>query len=165
MKDIEDHYPVRRRGERRRLNPNQAGINWLSRQMTEGVDSIVEMSDGEIHDGLRFWRTPGWWAAKHSGHYPGPMFKIMKDAGRPDWDTPRTPCACDDFAYPTRRCAPHADANRPLRSWMQIARPGPPSPSPQERGERLLATRPEQVILEREDGSTVEITFVEGPHA
>lgn len=28
----EDHYPVRRRGEKRRLNPNRAGIAWLDEQ-------------------------------------------------------------------------------------------------------------------------------------
>jgi hypothetical protein len=31
----EDHYPVRRRGEKRRLNPNAEGIAWLDRRAAE----------------------------------------------------------------------------------------------------------------------------------
>ncbi|QMP84442.1 hypothetical protein HUN42_00065 [Streptomyces phage Dagobah] len=117
-----DHYPVRRRGERRRLNPNQAGIAWLSEQAepVTKTENEIPVINGD-HAGLVFTRAKGWLAARKEGMYPGPMFKIVHDDVelelRNFWASPsrETACAgCDDWSR-TASCDDHPEM--PLDVW------------------------------------------------
>lgn len=117
-----DHYPVRRRGEQRRLNPNQAGIEWLSEQ-AEPVTKTVDTHpvDNGDHAGLVFHQAMGWFTARKEGMYPGPMFKIVDDIAGWDarnfWASPTREAACpgcDDWSR-TASCDDHPEM--PLDVW------------------------------------------------
>lgn len=107
-----DHYPVKRRGERRRLNPNQAGIAWLeasTRILTE-IDTFVghTTAEGEWYELLI---TAGWRLAKERGNYARPMIEVLPTAASSTMQVHlKHPCpVCHDFAYTGRPCSEHPD--------------------------------------------------------
>ncbi len=118
-------YPVRRKGERRRLNPNQAGIDWLEGRCTDGRDFldateivdedpagevIGEDSSGEQVYEYRALRARGAYAARSKGLYVRPIFQTLHP-GRGSGQSLRYPAPCpdcDDWSR-TSRCAQHHD--------------------------------------------------------
>jgi hypothetical protein len=102
-------YPVRRRGERRRLNPNQAGINWLEGEAFQAATEITEIYlAGELNE-FRVSVADGWYGAKHNGMYPRPMFQVFGLEVSSMIGRQVTPCPdCDNWAY-TSRCQVHHD--------------------------------------------------------
>lgn len=106
---MDDHYPVRRRGERRRLNPNTAGITWLETQ-SESDTEIYGTYDLVPGEGMRALRSHG---ARRPD--PGicirPMVAVLRDEHVfPSWGSVRRdPCpGCDDWSR-TARCARHPE--------------------------------------------------------
>lgn len=107
-RDITDprgaHYPVKRKGERRRLNPNLDAIRWLEGEAFQTDTEIARTYDlGEftVH------RALGWSNARRMGMYPWPMFQAHSSfkAHMLSYDS----CPdCDNWAY-TSRCTKHHD--------------------------------------------------------
>lgn len=109
----EDHYPVRRRGEKRRLNPNRAGIAWLDGQAA--VQSVPTIAQWCYDDKSTWWQgiTAGepWikvWRATgfRGGNTPRPMLQAFRvdKIGR-GMRSNGTCCPdCYDFAYSDSRC-------------------------------------------------------------
>jgi hypothetical protein len=95
-----ENYPVKKRREPRRLNPNQEGIRWLER--TEVMDLCAEISSvpDDTH-GLVYWATNG----SRTKSYSRPMFQLIFD-----WSGPRP----GHKASPGLRCPGCADFSR---SW------------------------------------------------
>lgn len=110
------HYPVRRRGEVRRLNPNWTGIAWLEAQSLDDTKLLERLtySDESSMAGLFQQVYVGRWMAYERNNHPRPMFEIFEltessTLGARNED----PCpACDDFAY-TARCDRHEDRPPP----------------------------------------------------
>lgn len=106
----EDHYPVRRRGEKRRLNPNAEGIAWLDRRAAE-VTATTEtraMSDtGTIlpknFEGA-FILTRVYPRPRVDNHLR-PMFQTFSIDGWSATGTYTDPCPdCFNMAYSDSRC-------------------------------------------------------------
>jgi hypothetical protein len=128
----EPYYPVKKRGQARRLNPNWTAIAWLEAE-TLGRTKIIAVSTP--YDGLRRVTTHGA-AGIISRTTPGvrhsrPMFEIRND--RPGSNATsyyRDPCPnCSDLAY-TRTCPEHGDPAKyekplPVEQWTFN---GPPTP-------------------------------------
>lgn len=101
------HYPVRRKGERRRLNPNTDGIKWLEGEAFLEATRIVEF-DVAV-DGLQSYLTSGWHAAKRGGNYVRPMFQVFGMEVSSSATMAYTPCPdCDNWAR-TSKCETHHD--------------------------------------------------------
>jgi hypothetical protein len=120
-----DHYPVKRRREPRRLDPNWAGIAWLEAQSLADTEIIRHVDQG---DGLTAYTTEGWYGARRRGAYPGPMFKIVLDLPLdPGALVCDNPCpVCDDFSR-TARCPDHPEkqAGEWIPSQMEAFRGTP----------------------------------------
>jgi len=108
-------YPVKRRGERRRLNPNRDGIAWLEEQsetdteisMTYPTGEILRSEDGETYSDFLVHRALGYYSARQRDMYPWPMFQVH--AGFKASMLSYSPCpGCDDWAR-TSRCTSHHD--------------------------------------------------------
>lgn len=107
------HYPVRRRGERRKLHPNWAGIAWLEAQTLKHTDLLGTC---EVHDGDGvLWHTRA--AARTSEgaptHHVRPMIELIDDYHvREELMSGAQysiPCpGCDDWSR-TARCAEHTE--------------------------------------------------------
>lgn len=111
-----ESYPVRRPGERRRLNPNEPGIAWL--EDSSAHDTQPWRTYPGHDDGLRFEVAYG---ARHTSG-PGvvvrPMFEIFPDC--PGHLTghmnSHTTCpGCDDWSR-TTRCTEHPETGFPAMS-------------------------------------------------
>jgi len=100
-----DCYPVKRRGERRRLNPNREGIAWLEEQSETDTEISVTYGMG---DDFLVHRALGYHSARRRDMYPWPMFQTFsgfKANMLPCLD----PCPhCDNWAR-TSRCTSHHD--------------------------------------------------------
>lgn len=103
-----DFYPIRRRGEKRRLNPNLPAIEWLetrSQVRTEIIDVRPASTDGLMHQLTRGLNK----AAHDDSVCPRPMIQILdldmfsgskqRIDGCPD---------CDHWGY-TAKCEEHPD--------------------------------------------------------
>lgn len=105
-------YPVKRRGERRRLNPNQAGIAWLEEQSDTDTEIASTYETGEpAEDGQYEFvvhRALGWHSARQRGMYPWPMFQVISGFKASRFSYPRPCPACDDWSR-TSQCADHHD--------------------------------------------------------
>lgn len=122
-----EHYPVRRRGTKRRLNPNWDAIRWLE----DGQLDDTEISDAKVlGDGdwasMLGVRALGWYSAKRSGHYPRRMFDIFGlEVSSSSMIHYPSPCPdCHDFSR-TWACAEHPEIkwDTARRCWV---RPGTP---------------------------------------
>jgi len=110
------HYPVRRRGEVRRLDPNWAGIAWLEAQSLDDTREAERFAYGDdtTMAGLIKTRYVGRWMASQRGSYPRPVFEVFGLTSSSTLGVRvEAPCpACDDFAY-TARCRTHPDKTPP----------------------------------------------------
>lgn len=118
-------YPIRRKGEKRRLNPNQAGIDWLEGRCTDGEDFLgateiaAETPSGEVvglgvygepvHE-YKILRAHGGFRARRRGLYVRPIFQTLHiERGSAQQLSYPAPCPdCDDWSR-TSRCAQHHD--------------------------------------------------------
>lgn len=110
-----DHYPIRQRGQKRRLNPNQAAIDWLE----EATATETEITETYPLDETGPWasllslRPLGWHSARRAGHHPRRMFDVFNpgaSSGSPV--SSLNPCrACLDFSR-SWNCPDH-----PERPW------------------------------------------------
>lgn len=125
---MSDYYPVKRPGQRRRLNPNWPAIRLLEAK-AEPVTALyrteVKTSDGERYALLL---CPGASAARRQGQHPRPMFEVFEDGASSTMRVHNErPCpVCNDFAYAGRRCGVHVAADEsPLRTfWLRRPSPG-----------------------------------------
>jgi hypothetical protein len=108
---IELHYPIKKRGERRRLSPNSAGIEWLEASTETETELLEYAGDWAGDASLQAMRALGWARARIGGLYPRPMFQLVATGeGVPESGSRyRDPCPdCDDWSR-TARCAEHHD--------------------------------------------------------
>ncbi len=78
----EEFYPVKQKGQPRRLDPNWAGIAWL--EATTLLDTEIEADSTDMvasDDGLTNYRASGWYDAVRRHHYSRPMLQILTDIG------------------------------------------------------------------------------------
>lgn len=102
-----EHYPVKRKGQPRRLDPNQDAIDWLERETA---------TDTEIHSvtpldfQMQSIRALGWYSAKRAGHYPRRMFDVFQlDESSTNPVSYPSPCPdCLDFSR-TWACTEHPE--------------------------------------------------------
>lgn len=118
-----EYYPVKRRGQKRRLVPNWDAINWLERE-TEGDTEISDVSP--LGDGMNRQLALGWYGAKRQGMYPRRMFDIFElEASSSNTISYPKPCPdCLDFSR-TWACTEHPEIawDTKRRVWV---RPGTP---------------------------------------
>lgn len=111
------HYPVKRKGERRRLNPNWEGIQWLEGE--DFLDATETVETSVSWDGLQVHTAKGWYAARRSGNCARPMFQVFGLESSSSATMAYTPCPdCDDWAR-TSQCRTHHD-----RDGVDRAAPG-----------------------------------------
>lgn len=184
-----DHYPVKRRREKRRLNPNWAGIAWLEAQDLADTE-IEHIASAENAPELQYMIAHG----AHRHYYSRPMFQLMRTDSpslsarmRPRREGRACP-DCDNWAY-TTRCTDHPEppgvyaALSPVEIRARSTRrgqanlffnPAEPQPAPgwggpnQAAREALIDLRrtlnaitdqPVQVDFETEGGDRITITY------
>ena len=117
MKADASHYPVKRKGQRRRLDPNREGALWLEDETRD--DTEIDPEDcygtGELIPGtytleFKILRAEGYFKARRQGHYARPMFEtfglLASSSNRVPYPAP---CPdCDDWSR-TSRCTEHHD--------------------------------------------------------
>lgn len=118
-----EYYPVKRRGQRRRLTPNWDAINWLERE----TETDCEISDEAPLDfGMTRIIALGWFSAKRRGMHPRRMFDIFGlEASSSSTVAYPKPCPdCLDFSR-TWACTEHPEIpwDTERRVWV---RPGTP---------------------------------------
>lgn len=118
-----EYYPVKRRGQKRRLVPNWDAINWLER---ETEDDTEICNEAPLDFGMTRIIALGWYGAKRSGHYPRRMFDIFElEASSSSAVAYPKPCPdCLDFSR-TWACTEHPEIpwDTERRVWV---RPGTP---------------------------------------
>jgi hypothetical protein len=132
----EDHYPVRRRGEKRRLNPNRAGIAWLDEQAakvtattrTRLMDDrgVILPDNGRLKADFVVTRV---YPRPRIDNHMRPMFQTFYVESWSGTTSYVNPCPdCFNMAYSDSRCkrghgsaqgwrvpqAPHIDLQVPL---------------------------------------------------
>lgn len=91
------HYPIKRRGEKRKLHPNRAGIEWLEGKAFKSDTEIVYTETlGVPEDCLKATYASGQSQKLHSR----PMFQVLDGSAFSGLPVRRAQgCAsCDDFA-------------------------------------------------------------------
>lgn len=147
------HYPVRRRGQKRQLNPNWVGIAWLEAEALEDTEilqtiepdartSAYKMGEGLAVQHSRRAAEMADESVRERPLYVRPMFQVFNDTDervivhhgtrvRADKS-----CAdCYDFQYPGRDCPRHP-VKRLIRGgppgypayWEEVAATRPPGP-------------------------------------
>ena len=118
----EDYYPVRRRGQKRRLNPNRAAIEWLENDtldLTEERGQFLMSDKGgryALDDTRDFVKEECVLVTKARGsilgtHHSRPMFECFEITENKGTMSYPDPCPdCHNFAYSTRECGRHAEA-------------------------------------------------------
>ena len=86
-----DHYPVKRRGAPRRLNPNTDGAAWLEEEAWDDTEIYTEEVFED--DGIKYTRAYGWQLKSN----PRPMFQIIPPVAFSGMRPSVTPCQCDRF--------------------------------------------------------------------
>lgn len=128
-----EHYPVKRKGERRRLNPNRAGIQHLE-EMNPQLTDVHDTQD--LGEGIRYTFSYGWYGARNKGMYPGPMFNILPLGQSSSHLTAGHNCPdCGNWAR-TARCETHYELG--VDGIMGVDRNGNPVPRPLPRPEGLV---------------------------
>jgi hypothetical protein len=122
----EDYYPVRRRGEKRRLNPNWAAIEWLegnTLELTEERSRFLMSDNGgrydagedEIDDLILVTKARG---VTLYDHHSRPMFECFRVTDVNGQCFYADPCPdCDDYARSLRECARHTSRPLPTRPF------------------------------------------------
>ena len=122
------HYPVKRKREPRRLNPNWAGIAWLEAQAL-GPTTLHDPDPMGDVPGLYIQRSSGGEQVKTSTtNYVRPMFQIFHPDASSSMRRPvDRPCAaCYDFGR-SWNCPAH-----PERKWLGVGRGWERPATPQE---------------------------------
>lgn len=111
-------YPIKKKGQPRRLDPNWGGINWLEDQSETDAEISEEYDAGEpvfnddaVYLGTEFkvQRALGWHGARRKSMYPWPMFQVFPAVSFKIRMVPYSPCPdCDDWSR-TSKCAEHYD--------------------------------------------------------
>lgn len=125
-----EHYPVKRRGQKRRLDPNWPAIAWLEAESladTEIVDTdeVTLETDG-VTEIITLEHARGNYEARERRHYPRTMFQLIEDghsSGSPT--SPASPCPdCYDFSR-SWNCPDHPEVpwGGPERGWLRPGRP------------------------------------------
>ncbi len=140
-------YPVKRRGERRRRDPNWPGIAWLEAESladTEitSVDEVDLETDGR-HESVILLHAEGGCNARARGHFPRTMFQLIENEHSSALQMPVSPCvACYDFSR-SWHCPDHPEV--PWDGQWGWLRPGRTLPrayaSPQPGGMAEILTR------------------------
>ena len=110
------HYPVKKKGEPRRLRPNLDAIHWLEDESETDTEISEEYDAGEYSaqspTGCEFkvQRANGWYDAERASMYPRPMFQTFDlEISSSSMVPYLKPCpACDDWSR-TSRCSEHHD--------------------------------------------------------
>lgn len=114
----EEFYPIRRRGEKRRLDPNRAAIEWLETDAEREMHAVtVYMVDDTgaryspeeaavlRRDMLKVTRTYG---ANSGSHHSRPIFECFSINKVKRATCSSSSCGnCDNFAYSFRGCELH----------------------------------------------------------
>ena len=121
------HYPVKKRGEKRRLRPNLDAIRYLEieAETDTEIESVNQLGNTEEWAEMYGVRALGWYSAKRAGHYPRRMFDVFALETSSSNSVSYTPCAaCDDFSR-SWACADHPEVkwDTARRCWV---RPGTP---------------------------------------
>jgi len=101
------YYPIKKKGTRRRLNPNRAAIEWLDEDCQSSTTIVALREDPDVD--LVVQRTNGGeWTRDETSNYVRPMIQVLSGGSA----TPRNfahPCpACDDWSR-TANCADHPE--------------------------------------------------------
>lgn len=113
-------YPVKKRGEPRRLVPNQAGIEWLESDANDfNTDTEIEewRRGAEGYYGLHYYSTVG--AVNHT--YSRPMFQILeRDAFHTAPQTVQGDDTCCYDFHRTWNCEAHPEVpyDRDRKLWL-----------------------------------------------
>jgi hypothetical protein len=114
------HYPVKRKGERRRLDPNWTGIAWLEADTLEATEILEgDWDAGLPGDGLKRQISRGWsWAKADRTSQGRPIFQAIPLSASSTGPVWHAGCAgCYDFAYSwnceRHRIEPLADMTLP----------------------------------------------------
>lgn len=112
------HYPIKKKGQRRRLVPNWDAIryledeSWTDTEISEELDAgEAVLDDDAVHLGTEFkiQRALGYFSARQKGMYPWPMFQTFPATSFKINSVPYSPCPdCDDFSR-TSKCEVHHD--------------------------------------------------------
>jgi hypothetical protein len=102
----EPYYPVKRRGDRRRLIPNQPGIEWLESEENDFDDADIEFSQQDpLNDELVFTFAYG----RSTKSYARPMFQALSvEAYSSFRNIAGTACPCGDFSR-SWNCEEHGE--------------------------------------------------------
>lgn len=149
------HYPVRRRGEVRRLVPNWVGIAWLEAEALEDTEILTTEEPSptqaatKMGEGLAVQRSRRAVemvdeSVRERPLYVRPMFQVFNDTHETvmlhHGVRVRNPCArCYDFQYPGRECPAHP-AKRLARNRLNEAVYWESRPAPDEVWQNLVAT-------------------------
>lgn len=118
------HYPVKRRGEKRRLRPNLEAIRYLevSSETDTEITDVQVLGTSEEWAEMNGVRALGWYGAKRSGHYPRRMFDVFElEASSSNTVAYPKPCPdCLDFSR-TWACAEHPEIawDTKRRVWVR----------------------------------------------
>lgn len=99
------HYPIRKKGEPRRLDPNQAGINWLEEHTAHDTEIVFRRDEKDGHQTLI---ARGWSEARQRGMHPRRMIDLFEPGQSSTLPIAySSPCPdCDDWAR-TAQCEVH----------------------------------------------------------
>jgi hypothetical protein len=122
-----DYYPVKRRGQKRRLTPNWDAIRWLEDESegdTEICGEAPRGAPGSEWGDVNVIRALGYYVAKRQGMYPRQMFDVFElEQSSSSMISYPDPCpACLDYSR-TWACAEHHEIewDTSRRCWV---RPG-----------------------------------------
>lgn len=118
-----EYYPVRRRGQKRRLIPNWDAIRWLEED-TEGATEISDVAplgaENTPWHSINNVRALGYYSAKRTGHYPRRMFDVFDlEVSSSNMISYADPCpGCQDFSR-SWACTEHPEVawNTKRRVW------------------------------------------------
>ena len=141
---MNDFYPVRRRGEPRRLNPDWAAIDWLEAGIAQDTETVATRplgcTDGELY--ITYAAGARW------KRYNRPMFQPLPlEASSSLPQQTRKPCAaCYDF-HRTWACEDHPELayNAKHKQWKL-----PPQPTEYDR----LTAEYRRLLAEQGDAYT-----------
>jgi hypothetical protein len=113
------HYPVKKKGQPRRLRPNLDAIRYLEIESETDTEIREEygageavFNDEEVYLGVEFKieRALGYFSARQRNMYPWPMFQVFQVSGfKAKMIGYLSPCPdCDDWSR-TSRCTEHHD--------------------------------------------------------
>lgn len=108
-----DSYPVKRKREVRRLNPNWTGIAWLEAQAVHDTEILFRYDDiwesSTLPAERIITRARGWGRARGNGSHPRPMFQVLQLGTGSAMLISRDSCPdCDDWSR-TAVCEVHPD--------------------------------------------------------